>query len=157
MEGPSFSDLEKRLLEGAEKETQETVPMPDDEDMPDSAEWFADINEEPCSDGTMQDLFRMVFQAAQKPDSGNKKLQKCMTIVLTVVLCVQVVWALFLITTIVFRNQSIAGNALTFITLLVSAILAEVVAMAFVVVRFVFRTPLDMMIDLLREIIAKQK
>ena len=157
MEGPSFSDLEKRLSEGVEKETQETIPMPNDEDMPDPTEWFADKCEEPSSDGTMQDLFRMVFQAAQRPDSGNKKLQKNMTIVLTVVLCVQVVWALFLITTIVFRNQSITGNALTFITLLVSAILAEVVAMAFVVVRFVFRTPLDMMIDLLREIIAKQK
>jgi len=157
MEGPSFSDLGKRLSAGVEKETVETVPMPTDDDMPQADDSFADNGNEPCTDGTMQDLFRMVFQAAQSPDKESKELQKKMAKVLTVVLCVQVAWALFLITTIVFMGRSIAGNALAFITLLVSAILAEVVAMAFVVVRFVFRTPLDMMIGLLREIIAKQK
>ena len=103
------------------------------------------------------ELFRLVFRAAQKPDPDSRKLQVRLSWVLTGALCVQVIWALILISVIIAQNSSIAANALTFITLLVTAILAEVVAMAFVVVRFVFRTPLDTMIDLLKDIVNKQK
>ena len=115
---------------------------------------------QPCNDSRDDltlELFSMVFKAAQKPDKQTKNLQIGMAWVLTGALCVQVIWALILITKIINQNSSIAANALTFITLLVTAILAEVVAMAFVVVRFVFRTPLDTMIDLLKDIVEKKK
>lgn len=103
------------------------------------------------------ELFKMVFQAAQSPDKNSIKLQNRLTITLIVVLCLQVVWALGVIIAIICLNSSINANALTFITLLVTAILGEVVAMAFVVVRFVFRTPLDIMIELLKDIVNKRK
>lgn len=86
-------------------------------------------------------LFKTVFSTAQKPDEGNVKFQQRMAVTFTVILAIQVLWSMVMITNIICNNNSMSTNALTFIALLVTAILAEVVAMAFVVVRFVFRTP----------------
>lgn len=102
------------------------------------------------------ELFRMVFDAAQKPDNENKKRQDILTIVLTVALCLQLLWALAVISCIIWHRANLPAQMITFISLLVTAILAEVVAMAFVVVRFVFRTPLDTMLELLKNIIDKR-
>lgn len=107
------------------------------------------------SDHTL-DLFRLVFEAAQKPDESSKRMQGCLAKVLTGVLCVQVAWALSTISFIICKRPDLSTNMLTFISLLVTAILGEVVAMAFFVVRFVFRTPTDMMIDLLKDIVNKR-
>lgn len=103
------------------------------------------------------DLFRTVFNTAQKPDQGNVIFQRVMACVFTLVLTIQVIWSMVMISDIIANNSTMSENALSFISLLVTAILAEVVAMAFFVVRFVFRTPLDTMIGLLKEIIKKHE
>ena len=54
---------------------------------------------------------------------------------------------------IVFDKAVIAAGSLPFISLLVTAILAEVVAMAFVVVKYVFRSPITEFSDVLKELI----
>lgn len=108
-------------------------------------------------DKSMAELFEMVFQASQKaPNTDTTESQKNLTKILTRVLCSQVVWALVLIPLVIFLKPDMSASMSAFVTLLISAILAEVVAMAFVVVRFVFRTPLDTMSDLLKAIIDKQ-
>lgn len=102
------------------------------------------------------EIFKMVFEAAQRPDTETKKLQKCMAWILTIALCIQVIWALVMIPIFVLNRDNMSSSMITFASLLVTAILGEVVAMAFVVVRFVFRTPLDTMIDLLKDIVNKK-
>lgn len=102
------------------------------------------------------EIFKMVFEAAQRPDNETKKLQKCMAWILTISLCIQVVWALVMIPIFVLNKENMPTSMITFASLLVTAILGEVVAMAFVVVRFAFRTPLDTMIDLLKDIVNKK-
>lgn len=102
-------------------------------------------------------LFRMVFEATQKPNDQTAEMQTKLTWVLVAVLCVQVAWTLVLIPVILYNQTAAGTSTMTFASLLITAILAEVVAMAFVVVKFVFRTPLDTMIDLLKDIINKKK
>ena len=102
-------------------------------------------------------LFKMVFEAAQMPDASGRKLQRNLAAVLTVALCVQVLWAIILIPVIIFIKSDLPDTMIQFISLLVTAILAEVVAMAFFMVRFVFRTPIDTLLDLLKDILGKKK
>lgn len=102
-------------------------------------------------------LFRMVFEATQRPNSQTAKIQTSLTWVLVIVLCVQVAWTLVLIPVVLYNQTTSGTSTMTFASLLITAILAEVVAMAFVVVKFVFRTPLDTMIDLLKDIIDKKR
>ena len=102
------------------------------------------------------DLFKIVFEAAQKPDKDNKELQSVLTYVLIGAVCVQVVWAMWFISYVVMARSDLSANMLQFVSLLVTAVLAEVVAMGFFMVKFVFRTPIDMMLDLLKEIIKKR-
>ena len=102
-------------------------------------------------------LFKMVFEAAQMPDANGRRLQRNLAAVLTAALCVQVLWAITLIPVIIFIKSDLPDAMIQFITLLVSAILAEVVAMAFFMVRFVFRTPIDTMLELLKDILGKKK
>ena len=102
-------------------------------------------------------LFKMVFEAAQMPDTSGRRLQRNLAAVLTAALCVQVLWAIVLIPVIIFIKSDLPDTMIQFISLLVTAILAEVVAMAFFMVRFVFRTPIDTMLELLKDILGKKK
>jgi len=160
MANDEFERIKKNMsIDGVEEETQDSQEKCCHENNSESVKeqtFCAKVDGNSNEDQTLE-LFRLVFRAAQKPDPDSRKLQVRLSWVLTGALCVQVIWALILISVIIAQNSSIAANALTFITLLVTAILAEVVAMAFVVVRFVFRTPLDTMIDLLKDIVNKQK
>lgn len=148
-----------RVKEHEEPVGTDDLPCePDEGTMDSKCAEYADQSNQPAGYSTESlELFRIVFNTAQKPDEGNVKFQRGMAITFTVILGVQVVWSMVMISFIIFMNSSMSTNALTFISLLVTAILAEVVAMAFVVVRFVFRTPLDTMIELLKEIIRKDK
>lgn len=149
----------KRVKEHEEPIGTEDLPCePDEGTMNSKCAEHADQNNQPAGySNESLELFRTVFNTAQKPDEGNVKFQRRMAITFTVILAIQVIWSMVRITMIIVDNSSMSTNAMTFISLLVTAILAEVVAMAFVVVRFVFRTPLDTMIELLKEIVRKDK
>lgn len=101
-------------------------------------------------------IFETVFNASQKTDPINRRLQVGLAIVLIVALCIQVVWALILIPVLIFESHGIPSNVLSLAALLITAILGEVVGMALIVVKFVFRTPIDVMIDLLKDIVKNK-
>lgn len=111
---------------------------------------------ENCEKNSTVYLFSMVFRTAQKPDESRQSQQRIMMWLLAGILFVQVLWAMVLIPCIIFNERVIASASLPFLTLLVTAILGEVVAMAFVVVRFVFRTPISEMLDILKELIHRE-
>ena len=123
--------------------------------LPEEPKACAEQRSEEKSRDTIE-LFKMVFEAAQRPDEDNKKLQRRLAHVLMIAVCVQVLWAMLFITYVVVKRSDLASNMLTFVSLLVTAVLAEVVAMGFFMVKFVFRTPIDMMLDLLKDIIEKR-
>lgn len=123
--------------------------------LPEEPKVCAEQRSEEKSRDTIE-LFKMVFEAAQRPDEDNKKLQRRLAYVLMTAVCVQVLWAMGFITYVVVKRSDLPSNMLTFVSLLVTAVLAEVVAMGFFMVKFVFRTPIDMMLDLLKDIIEKR-
>jgi len=101
-------------------------------------------------------LFRMVYLSAK--ELGKPQLmQIILTVLFTVILVGQVIWALWLIPEIIFNTAIIESANLSFISLLVTAILAEVVGMTFVVVRYVFKSPISELIDVLKELIKNNK
>lgn len=109
-----------------------------------------------CNSNPTVYLFKMVYQSARKPDETQAKRQNILTWMLSGILIAQVVWAMILIPFMIFGQSIIAPNSLPFLTLLVTAILGEVVAMAFVVVKFVFKSPLSEMLDILKELIKRK-
>lgn len=139
-----FASIEKQtLMDNTEADNHEAEVVPD--------------KCENCDISSTVYLFRMVFQSAQKPDDDRKKQQSRLTWILTCILIAQVLWAMVLIPLIIFNKNVISSASLPFLSLLITAILGEVVAMAFVVVRFVFRSPISEMLDILKELIAHNK
>jgi len=111
-----------------------------------------DIEMHDIDDNSTGALFRMVYLSA-KELGKPQPMQIILAIVFTFILIGQVIWALWLIPKIVFDMAIIESANLSFISLLVTAILAEVVGMTFVVVRYVFRSPISELIDVLKELI----
>jgi len=108
-----------------------------------------------CKKNPMVYLFEMVFQSLKKIGKPQQVMQTVLACVFTLVLVAQVVWALRFIPEIVLNETIIQSTSLPFISLLVTAILAEVVGMTFVVVRYVFRSPISELIDVLKDLINK--
>lgn len=128
-----------------------------DPEETDTSEKHNSILCDTCERNSTVYLFRMVFQTAQKPDEKRDNTQKLLTWLLSGLLGAQVLWAMILIPFIVFNQTIISSASLPFLTLLVTAILGEVVAMAFVVVRFIFKSPITDMLDILKELIHSQQ
>jgi len=115
---------------------------------------FEDLPPETDSDKNSKAfLFKMVFQSLERIGKPRQIMQTVLAGVFTVILVVQVVWALMLIPEIVLNKTIIESTSLPFISLLVTAILAEVVGMTFVVVRYVFQSPITELIGVLKEFI----
>jgi len=105
-----------------------------------------------CDDNSTGALFRLIFGTTTKA-AEPQLMQIVLAVVFTLILVGQVIWALWLIPKIVFDTAIIESANLSFISLLVTAILAEVVGMTFVVVRYVFRSPISEPLDVLKELI----
>lgn len=133
------------------------VPFPIEDDAPPDNNGRSTTRNGKC-DGCTEDpmvfLFQLVFKSSQEPDEWRSKMQTIFAWVLIGALGLQIIWAIGMITWIIIFNDTILTSSnLPFISLLVTSILAEVVAMAFFVVRYVFRSPITELIGVLNEVL----